>query len=70
MVTRQNVEVRRTECYDRILEQIKQICNQSMEDAMNSVQEVNNEADVVKGEVFDNRDKQVVVGIQKRGWLE
>lgn len=40
--------------------------NQSMEDAMNSVQEVN-VGDVVKGEVLVIEDKQVVVGIEGAG---
>lgn len=40
--------------------------NQSMEDAMNSVQEVN-VGDVVKGEVLVTEDKQVVVGIEGAG---
>ena len=40
--------------------------NQSMKDAMNSVQEVN-VGDVVKGEVLVIEDKQVVVGIEGAG---
>ncbi|MCM6855897.1 30S ribosomal protein S1 [Enterococcus durans] len=40
--------------------------NQTMEDAMNSVQEVN-VGDVVKGEVLVIEDKQVVVGIEGAG---
>ena len=40
--------------------------SQSMEDAMNSVQEVN-VRDVVSGEVLVIEDKQVVVGIEGAG---
>ncbi|MDR4196999.1 S1 RNA-binding domain-containing protein, partial [Bacillus cereus] len=40
--------------------------SQSMEDAMNSVQEVN-VGDVVSGEVLVIEDKQVVVGIEGAG---
>ncbi len=40
--------------------------NQSMEDAMNSFQEVN-VGDVVKGEVLVIEDKQVIVGIEGAG---
>ncbi|WP_301359380.1 30S ribosomal protein S1 [Enterococcus spodopteracolus] len=40
--------------------------NQSMEDAMNSVQEVN-VGDVVKGEVLVIEDKQAIVGIEGTG---
>ena len=47
-------------------EQNQTASNQSMEDAMNSVQEVN-VGDVVKGEVLVIEDKQVVVGIEGAG---
>ena len=40
--------------------------NQSMEDAMKSVQEVS-VGDVVKGEVLAIEDKQVIVGIEGAG---
>ena len=40
--------------------------NQSMEDAMNSVQEVS-VGDVVKGEVLVIEDKQAIVGIEGTG---
>ena len=43
----------------------KQVANnETMEDAMNSVQEVS-VGDIVKGEVLAIEDKQVVVGIER-----
>ena len=45
----------------------KQVANnETMEDAMNSVQEVS-VGDIVKGEVLAIEDKQVVVGIEGAG---
>ena len=57
--------VRRTSVMTEF-EQNQTDSNQSMEDAMNSVQEVN-VGDVVKGEVLVIEDKQVVVGIEGAG---